>query len=158
MASLVRTQRRRGAGWPFIARQFVPALVPGRMANSYLSWRGVQRAVPPPDWITRRDVDHDPAARPADAGPAPLGEPQTAAFGGASETLAADEVVAAMHGVDVRRPFVDVDLWEFFLSLRAEVKYPDTRRKTLVQTLPARARCRMRSSTAGTRPCSANIS
>jgi hypothetical protein len=35
--------------------------------------------------------------------------------------------------VDVRRPFVDVDLWEFFLSLRAEVKYPDTRRKTLVK-------------------------
>jgi hypothetical protein len=38
-----------------------------------------------------------------------------------------------MHGVDVRRPFVDVDLWEFFLSLRAEVKFPDTRRKTLVK-------------------------
>jgi len=33
----------------------------------------------------------------------------------------------------VRRPFVDVDLWEFFLSLRAEVKFPDTRRKTLVR-------------------------
>ena len=39
-----------------------------------------------------------------------------------------------MHGVDVRRPFVDVDLWEFFLSLRAEVKFPDTRRKTLVKS------------------------
>ena len=26
----------------------------------------------------------------------------------------------AQRGVDVRRPFVDVDLWEFFLSLRAE--------------------------------------
>ena len=58
---------------------------------------------------------------------------QTSSFGGSSETLAADEVVAAIHGVDIRRPFVDVDLWEFFLSLRAEVKYPDTRRKTLVK-------------------------
>ena len=33
----------------------------------------------------------------------------------------------------IGRPFVDVDLWEFFLSLRAEVKFPDTRRKTLVR-------------------------
>src|SRR3954470_8069396 len=56
LASLVRTQRRRGAGWPFIARQFVPSLVPGRMANSFLNWRGVKRAAPAPDWITRRDV------------------------------------------------------------------------------------------------------
>jgi len=134
VSALVRTQRGRGAGWPFIARQFVPGLAPGRLANAYLNARGVQRAVPPPEWITRKEINHTP--RPD------LLEPirgrwvalQTAAFGGASETLAADEVVSSMHGVDVRRPFVDVDLWEFFLSLRAEVKFPDTRRKTLVKS------------------------
>jgi asparagine synthase (glutamine-hydrolysing) len=133
VASLVRTPRRRGARWPFIARQFVPSLVPGRMANSFLNWRGVKRAVPPPDWITNREVTTIP--RPDLLTPARQRwvSLQTASFGGSSETLAADEVVAAIHGVDVRRPFVDVDLWEFFLSLRAEVKYPDTRRKTLVK-------------------------
>ena len=60
-----------------------------------------------------------------------------------------------MHGVDVRRPFVDVDLWEFFLSLRAEVKFPDTRSKTLVSGACAAA-CPTRCSTARIRPCSAN--
>jgi asparagine synthase (glutamine-hydrolysing) len=134
LSSLLRTQRGRGARLPFMAKQFVPALVPGRIANAYLRARGVQRAVPPPDWITRREIHQTP--RPDLMTPirgrwAAL---QTAAFGGASETLAADEVVASMHGVDVRRPFVDVDLWEYFLSLRAEVKFPDTRRKTLVKS------------------------
>jgi asparagine synthase (glutamine-hydrolysing) len=134
LSQLLRTQRERGARLPFMTKQFIPALVPGRVANAYLRARGVERAVPPPDWIIRPDIRHTP--RPD------LMHPirgrwialQTAAFGGASETLAADEVVASMHGVDVRRPFVDVDLWEFFLSLRAEVKFPDTRRKTLVKS------------------------
>jgi asparagine synthase (glutamine-hydrolysing) len=133
VASLIRTQRRRGTRWPFIFKQFVPALVPGRLANSYLNWRGVKRAVPPPDWITRREVNTMP--RPDLLSPARRRwvDLQIVSFGGSSETLAADEVVADMHGLDVRRPFVDVDLWEFFLSLRAEVKFPDTRRKTLVK-------------------------
>ncbi len=133
VTSLVRTQRRRGAGWPFIVRQFVPAIVPGRMTNAVLHWRGVERAVPPPPWITRRDLRTVP--RPDLLPPARRRwiDLQTVAFGGSSETLAADELVASIHGIDVRRPFVDVDLWEFFLSLRAEVKFPDTRRKTLVR-------------------------
>jgi asparagine synthase (glutamine-hydrolysing) len=133
VAALVRTQRRRGARWPFIVRQFLPALVPGRLTNAVLHRRGVERAVPPPDWITRGDLRTVPRPdllRPARRRWIDL---QTVSFGGSSETLAADEVVAAMHGIEVRRPFVDVDLWEFFLSLRAEVKFPDTRRKTLVR-------------------------
>jgi hypothetical protein len=133
VSELVRTQRSRGSHWSYIGKQFLPAFVPGRLTNRYLHWRGVQRAVPPPDWITRHDVTTQP--RPDLLVPARRRwtDMQTVAFGGASETLAADEVVAAMYGVDVRRPFVDVDLWEFFLSLRAEVKFPDTRRKTLVR-------------------------
>jgi asparagine synthase (glutamine-hydrolysing) len=133
VTALVRTQRRRGAGWPFIVKQFLPAVVPGRLTNAVLYWRGVKRAVPPPDWITKREVTAVP--RPDLLAPARRRwiELQTSSFGGSSETLAADEVVASMHGLDVRRPFVDVDLWEFFLSLRAEVKFPDTRRKTLVR-------------------------
>ncbi len=134
LSALLRTQRSRGARLPFMVRQFVPALVPGRIANAYLRARGVQRAVPPPDWITRREIHHTP--RPDLLTPirGRWTALQTAAFGGASETLAADEIVSSIHGVDVRRPFVDVDLWEFFLSLRAEVKFPDTRRKTLVKS------------------------
>src|SRR3989449_9660816 len=42
---------------------------------------------------------------------------------------------AAIAGVTVRRPFADVDLWEFFLRLPAEVKCPDQRDKTLARSL-----------------------
>jgi asparagine synthase (glutamine-hydrolysing) len=134
LSALLRTQRRRGARLPFMVKQFAPALAPGRIANAYLRARGVKRAVPPPSWITRAEINRTP--RPDLLTPirGRWTALQTAAFGGASETLAADEVVSSMHGVDVRRPFVDVDLWEFFLSLRAEVKFPDTRRKTLVKS------------------------
>jgi asparagine synthase (glutamine-hydrolysing) len=134
LAKLLRTQRRRGARLPFMLKQFVPGVVPGGIANAYLNARGVQRAVPPPDWITRREINRTP--RPDLLTPirSRWRALQTGAFGGASETLAADEIVSSMHGVEVRRPFVDVDLWEFFLSLRAEVKFPDTRRKTLVKS------------------------
>jgi hypothetical protein len=130
---LLRAQRRLGRGWPYLLRQFVPALAPGRLTNAYLYWRGVKRAAPPPDWITRREVNAVP--RPDLLPPARRrwDVMQTASFGGSSETLAADEVVAAMHGLAIRRPFVDVDLWEFFISLRAEVKFPDMRHKTLVK-------------------------
>jgi hypothetical protein len=44
-------------------------------------------------------------------------------------------VCQAVCGVRARRPFADVDLWEFFLSLRADVKFPDTRAKRLLRQL-----------------------
>ena len=44
-----------------------------------------------------------------------------------------DATVAAMAGVTIRRPLADVDLWEFFLSLRAEVKFPLLRWKALAR-------------------------
>jgi hypothetical protein len=40
-----------------------------------------------------------------------------------------------MCGIRVRRPWADVDLWEFFLSLPAETKFPDARRKALAREL-----------------------
>ena len=45
----------------------------------------------------------------------------------------AGECCANLNGVRVRHTFADVDLWEFFLSLRAEVKFPDLGSKTLVR-------------------------
>ena len=44
-------------------------------------------------------------------------------------------MVAAQAGVTVRRPFADIDLWEFFLSIPAEIKYPNLRSKTLLRRL-----------------------
>jgi hypothetical protein len=51
-------------------------------------------------------------------------------------TAESEAISQAMHGVQVRRPWGDVDLWEFFLSLPAEVKFPDIEpRKLLVRRL-----------------------
>jgi hypothetical protein len=46
------------------------------------------------------------------------------------------EASAASLGITVRHPLADRDLWEFFLSLPADVLYPDTIPKSFVrQTL-----------------------
>jgi asparagine synthase (glutamine-hydrolysing) len=60
---------------------------------------------------------------------------QVAFFVGPGLGLEADEVISAYHGVRARRPWIDVDLAEFFLSLPAEVKFPDYVRKSLVKKL-----------------------
>src|SRR5207302_8207174 len=46
-----------------------------------------------------------------------------------------DELCQSVCGIQVRRPWADVDLWEVFLSLPAEVKFPDARRKSLLRRL-----------------------
>jgi hypothetical protein len=50
-------------------------------------------------------------------------------FFGADPIGEADVYSHALHGIRARRPWADVDLWEFFLSLPAEVKFPDYRMK-----------------------------
>jgi hypothetical protein len=47
--------------------------------------------------------------------------------------MEADEIFADRLGVTVRRPFGDRDLWEFVLSLRAEVKNPSPLPKSLLR-------------------------
>jgi hypothetical protein len=49
--------------------------------------------------------------------------------------MEADDIVQEVCGVRTRRPWADVDLWEFFLRLPAEVKFPDTQSKGLVRRL-----------------------
>jgi hypothetical protein len=60
---------------------------------------------------------------------------QTMPMQGCPITMEAGEICAALEGVTVARPFGDVDLWEFFLSLPAEIKYPDLKSKTLLRRL-----------------------
>lgn len=58
---------------------------------------------------------------------------QTEWFVGAGIQFEADEICSAVCGVESRRPFADVDLWEFVLSLPAEIKFPDRRTKPLLR-------------------------
>jgi asparagine synthase (glutamine-hydrolysing) len=58
---------------------------------------------------------------------------QTAQFSGMGLTFETDEICAAWCGVNSRRPFADVDLWEYVLSLPAEVKFPARSTKPLLR-------------------------
>ncbi len=60
---------------------------------------------------------------------------QLAGFIGPGIALEAEEVCQAVCGIASRRPWTDIDLWELFLSLPAEQKFPDSRPKGLVRDL-----------------------
>lgn len=60
---------------------------------------------------------------------------QIGVFAGPGISLEADSVCQEVCGVRVRKPWADVDLWEFFLSLPAETKFPVYERKALVRGL-----------------------
>jgi hypothetical protein len=134
-ARRVREQRRRGWSWLPIIRPILLETAPPFVATRVARWRNKDyRHLPP--WI---DVDRAGGRvfRPDLAIPArkrwarlqlmPLG------IGSASPNMEANEICAAYCGANRRYPLVDVDLWEFFLSLRAEVKFPDRVLKRLVR-------------------------
>jgi asparagine synthase (glutamine-hydrolysing) len=126
-------QRAAGAEIGALLRQVAAAVAPAAFSNMY----GRARRRPPrlPGWI------EPPAwSRLFRRAPAPRDrwrQTQLGVFVGAGLSLEADEVVQALSGVRVRRPWADVDLWEFFLSLPAEMKFPDPKSKTLVRRLLA---------------------
>lgn len=133
LARMVATERRRGRAWSTLAKQLLPALIPGTIAAWWFCARGRNTPSRVPSWLDRGHVDEldlselrTPARRRWPAA-------QVRPFGGPTIALEADEACAARSGVTVRRPFADVDLWEFFLALAPETKFPDLGSKTLVR-------------------------
>lgn len=59
--------------------------------------------------------------------------PTIQATRGTTTTSEAIEVCAASVGMTVRNPLADRDLWEFFLKIPTEVKFPDTVPKSLIR-------------------------
>ncbi|HEX9632609.1 MAG TPA: asparagine synthase-related protein [Gemmatimonadales bacterium] len=134
LGGLLVAERRRGASWRRLAQHVLATFVPGRLANWYLHVRRLDAPHRIPAWLDARKVNQVPFR--ADLlPPARLRwlRVQRAGLEGSTITLEADEVCAARAEVTVRRPFADVDLWEFFLSLPAELKCPDLRFKSLVR-------------------------
>jgi asparagine synthase (glutamine-hydrolysing) len=130
-ASYIKWARHRRKSPRAIAREIAPTLVPSALATRYLRMRHAHfmaRALAPiPTWvspdeysglITRTDYTLPIRQRWRQRQVAPI-----AAYVGPSAE--ADELGAARLGVEVRIPFADVDLAEFFLGLPAEVKFPD---------------------------------
>ena len=128
----LRAQRRKGATVAALVRQALAPFIPAPMFALYGRSRATAKRFPdwitPPSWIPERTTVA-PSERWLRA--------QLRAFEGPGLSLEADEALQALMGVRVRRPWADVDLWEFFLSLPAETKFPDGGNKTLVRRLLA---------------------
>jgi asparagine synthase (glutamine-hydrolysing) len=130
-AAVARYRRERAAGRPAarVVRRLFSGLTPDPIRL------GVRRALgrprhPRPDWITGRSIGRNASVSPR----ARWTTEQLNMFAGTGIMLDTHDVIVTQQRVDVRRPFADVDLLEFFLGLRAEVKHGDPRRKGLLRT------------------------
>lgn len=132
----MRDQRARGASWRRIARRAGPSLVSSRAGLAWLRLRGRTQAFRHlPDWVDA-EAAGGPVERPDFARPARrrwLDHQLDPLVGVGSYSFDADAVCAAYHGVHVRRPLADVDLWEFVLTLPAEIKFPNALPKSLLR-------------------------
>jgi asparagine synthase (glutamine-hydrolysing) len=129
-----RIQRAQGVSTMAFARQLTQTFTPRSVEALRVRVRGPARAVGLPPWVDARRLTHaeiavlEPARERWRAS-------QLAGLSGPGLTNEADEVCQEVAGIMSRRPWVDVDLYEFFLSLPPEVKYLGGRRKDLIRLL-----------------------
>jgi asparagine synthase (glutamine-hydrolysing) len=128
----LRRQRRvHDTSYAGIARQVGAAFMTPRMRRAWARLRPA--AIQVPEWVDEsrlRRVEGRWATRARDM----WRGYQTAIFSGPDHAAEAEDVVEAVTGMTVRRPFADLDLVEFFLSLPAEQKFPDTHFKSLLRS------------------------
>ena len=134
-AAWARDQRGRGASWRRLLKNAAPSLVSPRLALGYRRLRGREDFRQLPPWVDP-EVAGSPGPRPDLARPARrrwLEHQLDPLVGVGAYSFDADALCAAVCGVSVRRPLVDLDLWEFMLSLPAEIKFPDALPKSLLR-------------------------
>lgn len=126
--------RASGRSWHGIVGRVVRAIAPGRVLEACRRHAEPQN-LGLPSWVDAERVRERGGESPVWRRPPwrRWSAVQTAPFRGPGSGFEADAVCAAVCGVDSRRPFTDVDLWEFVLSLPAEVKFPDRRTKPLLR-------------------------
>lgn len=130
-AAYLRDKNRRGGNREWALRQLLAVGAP-RWLRAAARQRRPNAIVPP--WMDRDRLGR----RDADQAVAPRTHWRTAQLGFIGGTHPAMEAYAKLQaraGVRVRHPWSDVDLWEFFISLPAEVKHPDSRSKALLRNL-----------------------
>lgn len=132
-AEAYRHMRRQRMGRRRILADLALGLTPAPFASAWARLRGLdKRRVP--RWVGR-EVLGGRSYRPDLVPPARhrWREQQVGAFFGASVAMEAEAMCAARRGIQLRYPLADIDLWSFFLSLRAEVKFPPGPSKALVR-------------------------
>jgi len=127
LGRLLLAERRRGASWRTLSRQLLTSLIPRRLAHGQIP-RASDAHQPIPAWLDAPKIDQVRDLP-------DWSQEQLGGFDGCTITMEADELCAALAGITVRRPFADIDLWEFCLSLPAELKCPDLRSKSLLRGL-----------------------
>jgi hypothetical protein len=122
-------QRARGVQWRWLARQ----LATGFQTPTIQRWRTLHGPadVPVPPWIDERRFRVVGARHVVPARRRWL-DLQVALFRGAGVAEEAQDTLEDVSGVRNRALFGDIDLCEFFVSLPAEVKFPETRRKAFI--------------------------
>ncbi len=116
-----------------IARQLGQAFVPVGVER-WVEGRRAPSAYYPPwvdaAWVRAREPRGDPV-------PARRrwGGYQTVLVGGPGTGEEAEDVVQSVTGARFRKPFADIDVYELFVSLPAEQKFPGPRSKALLRKL-----------------------
>jgi asparagine synthase (glutamine-hydrolysing) len=132
LADQIASRRRNDRTWAMIVRALIRPLLPPRIAATLGRTRPSGRLLPA--WIDRTRVGggtrQDDLARKRSERWRDL---QTAPLFGQAITFEADEMCAARCGVTVARPFADIELWEFALSLPAETKFVEAVSKPLLR-------------------------
>lgn len=131
----LRGTRAKGMPRSRLVKQVMLAVTPFAVERTYRRlYPRNDRTIP--DWLQTPRLDdldtYEPALTPSRDRWAVY---QLNGFVGPGLSMESDTIVQELCGIKVRRPWADVDLWEFFLSLRAEVKFPDARRKALAREL-----------------------
>jgi asparagine synthase (glutamine-hydrolysing) len=127
----LQAQRARGVSRATLGRELLVPFVPSRLT----AYRARRRPLFLPTWV---DVRRANEARLRNVVPA--GErwraAQFAFIDVPSLGAEAEAICQQVCQVRARRPWVDVDLWQFFLSLPAEVRFPPAKvNKSLVRHL-----------------------
>ncbi len=126
----LRNRHDRGRSWPTLARAMAEAVAPGRL----LAARELRRRRGLPDWIDGPKASRAVAEEITSA-PQRWRRLQVSAFRGPGLSSEAVGICQEVTRVQARRPWADVDLFEFFLGLPAEQKFPDASSKNLVRRL-----------------------
>ena len=126
----LRYRRRRGRPWGSLLKLVLRSAAPDQVV--WLRDRLAGRGAPSiPAWIDERRVEQRAAVAPWDR----WRQLQLTGFVGPGVSLEAEEICQAVSGVRSRKPWTDIDLWEFFLRMPAEQKFPDQLSKGLVRRL-----------------------
>ena len=129
-----RLQLDKGTRPSAVARQILSVLVPRVVYATAKRWAPPRRGSRVPAWVDIGRVNAR-AVRTSVAPRARWRQAQLGGFRGPGLSTEAIEVVGELCGVASRRSWADVDLWEFFLSLPADQKFPDATTKGLVRRL-----------------------